>query len=313
MDSDSDDRKAAWSRYWSSGHTENIFGNSRTNLERFWLGFVMAFPRGGRLLDLATGSGHVARLALRCGDGMRLGLEVTGVDYADIANARTLPATPQHCGLTLTGKVRIEALPFADASFDGVVSQFGIEYADLAPTATEIARVLKPGGRGLFVLHHKDSAITAMTGARLAARREVLGDAPFAQARALFEALARGERGDEMETALRDRVAVMRTRLGAGFQYENVAQTVGFLGMLADTPAQYDPHDALAKIAAAIADSTAWEARQRAQVDAALDDAGIGRWIAEFRRHGIGAEPPLVIANEARVALGWRLAIRKGG
>ena len=42
----------------------------------------------------------------------------------------------------------VEALPFADASFDAVVSTFGVMFApDHAQSAAEMARVCRPGGR----------------------------------------------------------------------------------------------------------------------------------------------------------------------
>ena len=41
-----------------------------------------------------------------------------------------------------------EALPFADASFDAVLSTFGVMFApDHARAASELARVCRPGGR----------------------------------------------------------------------------------------------------------------------------------------------------------------------
>ena len=41
-----------------------------------------------------------------------------------------------------------EALPFADASFDAVLSTFGVMFApDQARAAAELARVCRPGGR----------------------------------------------------------------------------------------------------------------------------------------------------------------------
>jgi len=43
------------------------------------------------------------------------------------------------------------ALPFADASFDAVVCQFGLMfYPDKAKSCSEVYRVLAPGGRYLF-------------------------------------------------------------------------------------------------------------------------------------------------------------------
>ncbi len=100
-------------------------------------------PRPGeRVLDCATGTGWTAR------NVARMGARVTGTDIAPelIAAARDLsqgfdPAIDYHVA-------DAEALPFADAAFDGVISTFGVMFAaDQARAAAELARVCKPGGR----------------------------------------------------------------------------------------------------------------------------------------------------------------------
>lgn len=55
----------------------------------------------------------------------------------------------------------MESHPFPDRSFDGGVSQFGIEYSDLPVAARELARVLEPGAPVAFVAHHADSPLLA--------------------------------------------------------------------------------------------------------------------------------------------------------
>ena len=97
---------------------------------------------GLRILDMATGTGRAA-LALA-----RHGAIVTGVDIAAdlLAAAKRLSA---HVTPPITFKEGdAEQLPFADASFDGVISTFGVMFAaDHERAAAELARVLKPGGR----------------------------------------------------------------------------------------------------------------------------------------------------------------------
>ena len=97
---------------------------------------------GDEVLDVATGTGNAAIPAAATG------ARVTGLDIApgllDIARARTA-----HAGVTVElVEGDAEALPFADATFDVVISTLGVQFAPHhEPTAAEVARVLRPGGR----------------------------------------------------------------------------------------------------------------------------------------------------------------------
>jgi SAM-dependent methyltransferase len=92
---------------------------------------------GTRLLDVATGPGYVAGRA-----GER-GASVTGIDMAEsmLALARRL-----HPALDFR-RADVNALPFADASFDAVVGNFLILHLGRPEQAVaELVRVLAPGG-----------------------------------------------------------------------------------------------------------------------------------------------------------------------
>ncbi len=98
-----------------------------------------------RMLDVACGTGVVALSA------SRLGARVTGLDLTPelVEHARENAATAQakidfHQG-------DVEALPFEDATFDVVTSQFGHMFAPRPEMAIrEMLRVLKPGGTIAF-------------------------------------------------------------------------------------------------------------------------------------------------------------------
>jgi ubiquinone/menaquinone biosynthesis C-methylase UbiE len=96
---------------------------------------------GQKALDVACGTGVLAREAMRC---VQPGGSVTGLDRNDImltVARRVAPRIEWQSG-------RAESLPFADGSFDAVVSQFGLMFfEDRAAALREMWRVLKPGGR----------------------------------------------------------------------------------------------------------------------------------------------------------------------
>lgn len=100
-------------------------------------------PHGGeRVLDVACGSGTAALVAARryC--------EVTGIDYVPglIERARKRAAAE---ALDVDFRVAdAQALPFPDASFDVVLSVYGVQFApNQATAAREMLRVCRAGGR----------------------------------------------------------------------------------------------------------------------------------------------------------------------
>ncbi|MFZ6048583.1 methyltransferase domain-containing protein [Pseudomonas sp. CR3202] len=96
---------------------------------------------GERVLDVACGTGVLACAAAeRVGPGG----SVVGLD----PNPQMLAVARRTSGAIEWVDGRAESLPFADDSFDAVVSQFGMMFFDDPPAALrEMLRVLKPGGR----------------------------------------------------------------------------------------------------------------------------------------------------------------------
>jgi len=99
---------------------------------------------GMRLLDVATGTGLMARGAVQIvGDPRR----VVGVDPSSgmLCEARAALSIPLVRG-------RAETLPFRSNSFDMLSMGFALRHVeDLAITFDEYRRVLKPGGRLLLI------------------------------------------------------------------------------------------------------------------------------------------------------------------
>jgi len=94
---------------------------------------------GSRVVDLGCGTGDLCR-----GLG-RAGLRALGVDMAAGMLARARTSAPL---------VRADALrlPLGDASLDGAISGFALRnVVDIAACFREAARVIRPGGRAVFL------------------------------------------------------------------------------------------------------------------------------------------------------------------
>lgn len=192
------DERAAWDRFWtydrlSSFGTGSGAGNYGAPIAAGWRSFFQSLPLGSRVLDLATGNGAIAVIAVEAGDR----LKVTGSDLADVRPddfvSNSKGALSQ---VEFLANTPAEDLPFADASFDAVVSQYGIEYSHLDQSVPEAARVLAPGGRLRFATHAAEGAVVADT-------RRAVEDANFlldavdliGKATAAFAAILEVERG----------------------------------------------------------------------------------------------------------------------
>jgi demethylmenaquinone methyltransferase/2-methoxy-6-polyprenyl-1,4-benzoquinol methylase len=106
---------------------------------RFLVSRIDAQPED-RILDVASGTGAVARELRR-----RFGCSVVALDQS--AEMLAVARARGDEGIEVL-QGRAEALPFADASFDGLTFTYLLRYVD-DPEATvkELARVVRPGGR----------------------------------------------------------------------------------------------------------------------------------------------------------------------
>jgi len=129
-------QQAAWStgNYAVVGTTLQIVGENLCE--------ALDLRSGAHVLDVAAGNGNATLAAARrwC--------EVTSTDYvASLLDAGRARAQAEGHAIRFQ-EADAENLPFPDASFDAVLSTFGVMFTpDQDKAASELARVCKPGGR----------------------------------------------------------------------------------------------------------------------------------------------------------------------
>lgn len=209
------DRSQAWSRYWSSGRLHSCAGSYAGNYDgaigRFWRSLAAGLAEQSRVLDLATGNGP---LPLLLWESRADALQIDAVDLAALAPAWYRPEL--HRRVNFHAGVRMEALPFADGSFDCVVSQFGFEYADRQLALAECLRVSRPRATLALVMHHHDSVLVRIGREELAHHARLQGeDGLLPAARAAIPWIARSRSGAALHD---DSAAAARARYNHAMQ-----------------------------------------------------------------------------------------------
>lgn len=152
-------RRQSWSRYWASGalHScaSSFTGNYDDEIGAFWQEAFADLRARQRVLDVATGNGPLPKLINDCCTELP---EIDAVDLAELRPAWHLQLAPERRErIRFHAGIAVESLPFADGSFDLVISQYGIEYSDLARSLAEVRRVARPQARFALVLHHAEA------------------------------------------------------------------------------------------------------------------------------------------------------------
>ena len=129
-------QRGAWSSgdYAVVGTTLQIVGETLCE--------AMDLRAGRSVLDVAAGNGNASLAAARrfC--------RVTSTDYVAALLERGRERASAERAEIAFQEADAEALPFADASFDYVVSTFGVMFTpDQQRAAAEMVRVVRPGGR----------------------------------------------------------------------------------------------------------------------------------------------------------------------
>ena len=289
-------KSQAWADFWredqgGGGCLATAGDELAASQSRLWHGFADSLPKKARVLDIGTGDGIVLRLI----GSRRPDLRLTGVDSAPF-----LP--PAKGRIRLQANVAMEKLPFAQASCEAVVSQFGYEYGDTRQAAAEVRRVLAKGGRFLFLVHRADGPVVAHNQRRAAALRWAVVDSELL-AKARSVATARRALPLPTPPSFAEAAREAATRFPRASVAAEIAQAVmQSLG--------FAPQDSLAALAEIERKANGELLRLEALAAAARDEAGAATLVDELRAAGLDADAPGTVANRSGEPYAWTLGGR---
>lgn len=318
-----DDRRAVWTRYWSHGASHSCGGSYGNRYEgalaAFWRAAFQALAPGARVLDIATGNGALPQLLLDFDQAGQLTCDA--VDLAALAPAWFDQLPPaRRAQLRFHGGQAAETLPFADGSFDLVMSQYGLEYTDLARTVPELLRVCAAGGKVCLVCHHAQARPVLLAHTELAhlawlqqtqglldtgaAMIEPMARASSAEGRASLA-------GDGAANAVRDRFNVLQDELGRLAEASNcpdvlfeVRQALGAILDMAMRQGRDAAEAAMATLRRQLLDSAL---RLRELRDYALDEAAVARLGQALAADGAALE--IAPLSDQDVLMGWSIKV----
>lgn len=160
----------AWDSFWRYDRLSSFLStpgapNYGAPIADGWRAFFASLADDARVLDLCTGNGAIAVMAVET----QKNFAVTGADLAAVEPTAFVTQNRAELEqIRFLANTPAEELPLPDASIDAVVSQYGVEYSDLARSIPEAVRVLAPRGRLRFAIHAAEGAVARDTAMAIA-------------------------------------------------------------------------------------------------------------------------------------------------
>jgi ubiquinone/menaquinone biosynthesis C-methylase UbiE len=314
---------AAWTRYWARGALHscpNAFsGNYADEIRAAWADFFGAQPSGARVLDIGTGNGALALVARDTSAERGCAFEIEAIDVAQIIPdaAAAAHGIATH-GITFRGGVAAESTGYPDAWFDAISSQFALEYMRIGATLAELARVLKPGGDAMFVVHHANSMALVTTQRELESFDFLQHEVPLlVNARRFLQRLAGARNTDELKRLAADAETAAQARelnrmvalVVARSKEKPNAEFVGAIAVQIVTALQEirsaGLNAGLERLRVLGEEMQAHRDRLRAIAHAAHTRSDILRLAQEIRDHGFTVEEPAELKVRGGDLIGW--------
>ena len=229
-----------WSEYWRKGTITTFHKQFEDNydgeIREFWFDILAGLKAGTRVVDLATGNGALIQLLLDFSQQEQLPLSIDGVDFADIKPRLKENPLATVC---IHANTEIEKTGLLADSFDLIISQYGLEYADLPPALAEIRRLAKMGAKLALIVHTEGSQLIRQGKETLVQIDFVARQANIPPiVKALLERLAvlrrRGQSRFEQDPRAEKQRAKLNRKLQAIIDFSDTQEDPGFLSYLID-------------------------------------------------------------------------------
>jgi ubiquinone/menaquinone biosynthesis C-methylase UbiE len=317
-----DDKYRIWDAYWHDSRMHSAGPDSAPDIEAaldaHWAQLAAALPPGAAVLDIGCGNGAVAAVVARTGQEMGKPLTVLAVDSAAIDPPRYVGRlAPLLNTIQFRGDTRMEELPLEAGVFDAVYSQFAFEYSDMAKTAKEVARVLKPKGQFVMLATPASGEATESANRRMKQSQHILTqtklfDVALAVAQALHNVESSGEGRDTKQYLERFNEEVQRAVARfVNTDSDMVMSMVIALQQVFTDRKTMDIATQLATINAVRKRLVDGAARAELMLKAALGDAGLNgvRRYLQMAQLTVLDTKPLSVGAHGTIA--WRIVARK--
>jgi SAM-dependent methyltransferase len=307
----------SWDRYWAQGTlhscTNAFGGNYEGPILEHWRSWFQALGDGSRVVDIGTGNGAIAAIAMAVSRDRSAGFEVHGVDLAAIDPMGSVPGAAELlAGIQFHPSTSAADLPFDAASIDAMTGQFALEYTPVEDVIEELVRVLAPGGRAAFMVHHSSSVVLETTRADLEHSVQVLSKrGVLAAADRMLGGLDRPEGADRDRLAF-NRAAAQMSEAISGTRFPDLLQSVlGHLGQILERIHALPTAELRREVRILREEVEANRVRLLDLSRAAMDGPAMQALTESMERHGLVAATPSLIRHDPQRLMGWWLDLSR--
>lgn len=326
------DKSQAWAEFWRTGSLTS-FGDRFSKgyegeIREYWMKVFREVPQRGVIVDFGAGNGALEEIAHDYARTSKHALTMHAFDLApELPSKFDTPADEgTHWQLQWHAGSRNEDTGLDARSVDLVVGSYAFEYGDDEKSVAETVRILKPGGRAVFLMHHADSKIITGSQVELAVLDEVLAKdgflnnvriylAEFGNIRHAkqFEKFRKSGKGEPLRQKMNEAHQRAVQHCSTENSVKLMTDTSKWMGELAQPPGLFaEKQELLRRWKEVRQYLEANRARLRDMQLARVDDARRQELVERFVAAGATVEAELFHVSDSEAPIGWMFRVLKG-